>query len=89
MDNADLHLAIDQGGHASRALVFDGAGTLVAQAMRAVSATRPQPERVEQDPEEVVSSVLDAVGEVLDQLGARAASVVNAGLATQRSSLVC
>ena len=89
MHKTDLHLAIDQGGHASRALVFDGAGTLVAQAMRPVAVTHPQPEWVEQDPEEVVSSVLDAVGEVLEQLGARAASVVNAGLATQRSSIVC
>lgn len=85
----DLHLAIDQGGHASRALVFDGAGSLVAQAMRAVGTTRPLPERVEQDPEEVVSSVLGAVAEVLEHLGARAAAVVNAGLATQRSSIVC
>ncbi len=89
MYKSDLHLAIDQGGHASRALVFDGTGVLVAQAMRPVAATRPQPERVEQDPEEMVRSVLQSVTEVLDELGARAASVVNAGLATQRSSVVC
>jgi glycerol kinase len=85
----DLHLAIDQGGHASRALVFDGAGCRVAQAMRPVGVARPQPEWVEQDPEEVVSSVFDVVGAALEQLGTRAAAVVNAGLATQRSSIVC
>lgn len=84
-----LHLAIDQGGHASRALVFDGSGGLLARSMRPVRATRPQPDRLEQDPEEMVSSVLEAITEVLARLGDRAAEVVNAGLATQRSSIVC
>ena len=89
LDKNALHLVIDQGGHASRAMVFDGTGSLVAQAMRPMGATYPQPEWVEQDPEAMVFSVWEAVSEVLTHLGARAASIVNAGLATQRSSIVC
>ena len=84
-----LYLALDQGGHASRALVFDDHGSVVAQAMREVRTMHPASDWVEQDPEELVASIQAAMGEVLHALGTRRDHVVNAGLATQRSSIVC
>lgn len=77
-------LALDQGGHASRALVFDARGDVTARAVVEV-ATRREGERVEQDPEELVASLRRAAGEALDQGNTCHA----AGLATQRSSIVC
>ena len=84
-----LYLALDQGGHASRALVFDVQGVAQARSLREVQVHHPQLDWVEQDPEELVASLLDATREVLHELGARAAQIVSAGLATQRSSIVC
>ena len=84
-----LYLALDQGGHASRALVFDAHGVAQARSLREVQVHHPQADWVEQDPDDLVASLLDATREVLLELGARAAQVVSAGLATQRSSIVC
>jgi len=80
-----LYLALDQGGHASRALVFDAHGVAQARSLREVQVHHPQADWVEQDPEELVASLLDAAREALFELGARATQVVAAGLATPRS----
>lgn len=76
-------LALDQGGHASRALVFDARGRVVARAVEFVG-TRREGDRVEQDPEELVASLENAAARV-----AGAGLPHAAGLATQRSSIVC
>lgn len=80
-----LILALDQGGHASRALLFDAAGQERARAVREVAVHREGDDRVEQDAEELVSSLESAAREVLRS----PAVVTGAGLATQRSSIVC
>jgi glycerol kinase len=88
IDENALTLCLDQGGHASRALVFDASGAVVAAAVHEV-ATRVDDDRVEQDPDEIVRSLVLAVRDVLARLGARAGDVRAAALATQRSSIVC
>lgn len=85
----DLFLAIDQGGHSTRALIYDGHGKLIASGKRPVKSTMPEPDWVEQDPEEMLQSIQGAVMESLDAIGDKAPHIVAAGLATQRSSLVC
>ncbi|HEX9627952.1 MAG TPA: FGGY family carbohydrate kinase [Acidiferrobacterales bacterium] len=84
-----LYLALDQGGHASRALVFDARGRPRARGLREVAVTRPGEDRVEQDPEELVDSLRAAIADAYAGLGADARRVRAAGLATQRSSIVC
>jgi len=84
-----LYLAIDQGGHASRALVFDNTGQQVAQAFREIETYHPAANRVEHDADALLGSVVDVVSDVISQLGSEAASIQSAGLATQRSSMVC
>ena len=84
-----LYLCLDQGGHASRALVFDRRGALQASALREVEVREPRPGWVEQDPEELVASLPAVIANVIASLGARAGQIVNAGIATQRASLVC
>ncbi len=86
---ATLYLCIDQGGHASRALVFDGRGALHASSLREVGVRVSQPARVEQDPEELVASLQDSIVEAVTSLGSRADQIVSTGIATQRSSIVC
>ena len=83
-----LYLALDQGGHASRALLFDGTGQQVAAAHVPV-ATCGQGLRVEHDAEELACSLEVAAADVLESLPARDRSIAAAGLATQRSTIVC
>ncbi|UCH52806.1 MAG: glycerol kinase, partial [Pseudomonadota bacterium] len=84
-----LFLCIDQGGHASRALIIDARGVVCARAERPVTTRQPKPDWVEHDAEELVDSVRAAMEETLRALGPNADRIVAAGLATQRSSIVC
>jgi len=84
-----LYLCLDQGGHASRTLVFVSRGVSVANVVREVGAQRPSPDRVEHDPEELIASLREASTEAVSALGDRADNVAAAGIATQRSSIVC
>jgi glycerol kinase len=84
-----LYLAIDQGTHASRAVVLDRRGRVISQGERAIGLVRPQPDWAEQDGEEMVASIFDAAREALTALGPRARDVAAAGLASQRSSCAC
>jgi glycerol kinase len=86
---APLFLAIDQGTHASRALVFDARGGILGHGEREVALTRPQTDWAEQDAEEIIASVHAAVAQAADALGSRAAQLVAAGLSCQRASAVC
>lgn len=85
-----LYLCLDQGGSSSRALVFDGAGHCLASAQRLVDTERPLSGWVEQNPEAVVASLFDAANAALSQLSAADRQRLHsAGLATQRSSMLC
>ncbi len=88
-NRASLYLCLDQGGHASRALVLDGQGAVLARAAREVATQHPAPNCVEQNPEEVVVSLIEAARAAVAALGPRAAELSTAGLAVQRSSIVC
>src|SRR3970282_2354679 len=84
-----LALAINQGAHASRALVVDEAGRAVARGVREIALAHPRPDRAEQDGEEIVASIFDAVAQALRALGGRKVEISAAGLASQRSHTVC
>jgi glycerol kinase len=83
-----LTLAIDQGTHATRALVFDGRGRMLAHASRPVSLQVRSRKEVEQSPAEILDSLHAVVEEILQQPGIDAARIGSAGLATQRSSVL-
>lgn len=89
LPDRDLYLTLDQGGHASRALVFDASGKIIASNFQPIAVNHPQPDRVEHDPHELITSLRTAISNVITQLGARCTDIIAAGLATQRSSLAC
>ena len=84
-----LFLAIDQGGHASRALVFDIHGKLRAAAQARIATLHVGRNRVEHDPGALLASIQRAFKGVVRQLGSRCVHIQAAGLATQRSTIVC
>lgn len=87
-DNA-LILSLDQGGHSSRAIVFDARGQIVALCRYRLGVSRPRPGWVEQDAEQLQVSLQTVLQELALSLGADAARIQVAGLATQRSNSVC
>ena len=84
-----LFLALDQGGHASRAMVFDINGKLQAAAQAQIETLRPGRGRIEHDPAALLTSITRACRSITRQLGSRLAHIQSAGLATQRSTIVC
>ena len=81
-------LALDQGGHASRALVFDAAGRVLAKAERRIATRHEGKLKVEHSAAAVLRSLQDAAAETLAALP-RGVEVQAAALATQRSSIAC
>ena len=86
---APLYLAIDQGGHSTRAIAVDEQGTLVAAAKDRCTVSQPHPHWVEQDSDGVVASVERALAQLSEALGEQRHAIAAAGLATQRSSIAC
>lgn len=83
-----FYLALDQGGHASRALIFDHEGQLAAREAVPIQTLTHANGHIEHDPEELVASLVRASAGACAQLPAGVRPLA-AGLATQRSSLVC
>ena len=83
----EVLIAIDQGGQSSRAIAFDATGRRLARASTPVDTRRIGADRYEQDPEELVRSIRSALEQVAARLPAGAD--IRAGIATQRSSIVC
>jgi glycerol kinase len=88
MQQDELILAIDQGTHATRAVIFDAQGRQVAMAQQAVDLHVLDNTRVEQAPEQILSSMQQVVGKVLRHPAIDGNRVRHAGLATQRSSVL-
>ena len=82
-----VYVAIDQGGHATRASAYDAAGALEGAAFVSIATQRNALGHVEHDPEEIVASVGTALAELARIVPASRWEA--AGLAVQRSSLVC
>jgi len=80
-------LAIDQGTHASRALVVDRTGRILSAGEEAIGLERPQTDWAEQDAEEVVRSVHAAVRKATQS--GKGELLAAAGLSSQRASCVC
>jgi len=57
----EFYLAIDQGTHASRALLFDESGNQIASKWSKVGLTRRQDGWIEQDALELIDSVFEVV----------------------------
>lgn len=83
-----LYLVLDQGGHASRAFVFDTEGCVIARASENIATQHPQPTWVEHDAETLVASLQSVIHEVVTQLSHQSRGICAAGLATQRASIV-
>lgn len=81
-------LVIDQGTHASRALLFALNGDALYESRCKIALRHHAPHQVEQDTQEILDSIQRVTRKCLDYVSAHGLSVVCAGLATQRSTVV-
>lgn len=81
-------LAIDQGTTNSRAIIFNQAGQLVAQAERSMTQYYPSAGWVEHDPEEMVKNTLDCCKQVLQKAALTIQSIVAIGMSNQRETTI-
>jgi glycerol kinase len=88
LNDSPLYLVLDQGGHASRALVFNGDGEKVCGSEVPIK-TLISGSYIEHDANELVESLREATQQAIEQLGERQVDVISAGLATQRSNMLC
>lgn len=89
MSSDKLYLCLDQGGHASRAFVFDDRGRTVCQSWQPLTPVHSDTDTVEYSAPELLDSLRHCVDEVVTKLGERKPQLVAAGLATQRSNIAC
>jgi glycerol kinase len=80
-----LLLGVDEGTSAVKAILFDAELRPLREARREQPLRHPRPGWVEQDPEDVLRAVVEAVGEVLHEAPA---DVVACGLAHQGESVL-
>lgn len=88
-ESSALYLALDLGGSSGRALLFDAVGREVAAAHCPIGTQRSGDDRVEHDPDELVQALVTAAHDVCASPLVRDRPIAAAGLATQRSTIVC
>ena len=80
--------AIDQGTTSSRFMVFDRAGSVVAQAQAGHRQIYPGPGQVEHDPLEIWSTVQAVMADALELAGLTCRDLVSIGITNQRETTV-
>ncbi len=81
-------LALDQGTTSSRAIIFDGKGSVKAVAQKEFTQIYPQPGWVEHDPMEIWSSQAGVITEVMTKSKLSAAQIAGIGITNQRETTV-
>ena len=84
MSRTKLILALDQGTTNTKAILLDRSGSVRVRASRPLSISFPQPGWVEQDPEALWTSVLEAATECIAAAGD--IEVIGIGISNQRES---
>ncbi|MHC4556098.1 MAG: FGGY-family carbohydrate kinase [Planctomycetota bacterium] len=85
-------LAVDQGTSATKTVVFDSQGRIVAQATEPLKSYFPQPGFVEQDPLEIYQNVLASVkkclNEYLETVSLDLSKIKTCGISNQRETFL-
>lgn len=87
--DSELILALDVGTLSVRAIVYDQTGHLVATAAQPVRLNRMSDIEIEQDPDEILNNLVQAMEDVLSDSAVVGRKITVAGLSSQRSSVVC
>jgi len=81
-------MALDAGTTSNRCILFNQNGGIVSSSQKEFRQYFPQSGWVEQDPEEIWSSMTEAVSEAMKNAGATASDIAAIGIANQRETTI-
>ncbi|GIO23912.1 glycerol kinase GlpK [Oceanobacillus sp. J11TS1] len=81
-------LSIDQGTTSSRAILFNKKGEIIATAQKEFEQHFPKPGWVEHDANEIWTSVLGCIAEILNNTKVEASQIAGIGITNQRETTV-
>lgn len=81
-------IALDQGTTSSRAIVFDTAGQVIAQAQYPFPQIYPRPGWVEHDPMVILETQLHALSEAFERSGLSPTDIAGIGITNQRETTI-
>ncbi|WP_096188095.1 glycerol kinase GlpK [Evansella halocellulosilytica] len=81
-------LSLDQGTTSSRAILFNHDGEIVDVAQKEITQHFPEPGWVEHNPNEIWSSILAVIAEVLNKAEVNANEIASIGITNQRETTV-
>jgi glycerol kinase len=81
-------LSFDQGTTSSRAILFDHAGHIAAQAQKPFTQYYPEPGWVEHDPEEIWQTQLEVAREAIAAAKINPEEIISIGITNQRETVV-
>lgn len=81
-------LALDQGTTNSKAIIFNQEGAIVTRAQKELKQIYPRPGEVEQNPQEIWSTQLEAATEALSNVGLSASNIACIGVSNQRETTI-
>ncbi len=85
----NYHLAIDQGTHASRAILYNQSGNVLAREMQNIALSRRQNNHIEQQADEILQSIIRVQHRLLASLPAKIRKQIRScGIACQRSTVL-
>lgn len=84
-----LYLIIDQGGHASRAFIFNTEGCELARGTSPIEAQVTASGGIEYGADALLQSIQTAIQQAIAPADIHLTAIVAAGMATQRSNVVC
>ncbi len=89
MPNEKFNLVFDQGGHATRAILFDSDSNILKHFECPITTNQSGELVVEHDAQELIASFHKVIGQVYSSLADNFGKIKTVGMATQRSSFVC
>lgn len=81
-------LALDSGSVRVRAVIFNCQGELISYAEKEINMTRPKPDWLEQDPDEIWSKQLEVIDKALQLAGIGIKEVLAVAIANQRETTI-
>ena len=84
--SAQLVLSIDQGTSATKTLLLDSSAKIISRGECSISQSHPANGWIEQDPNEIETSVYQAIQQALE--GYEISDVVVVGISNQRESVL-
>jgi xylulokinase len=81
-------IGVDLGTQATKASLCDERGAVIAEATEESNLIHPEPGAVEQDPEEMLSSVLNTIKAVLEKSGIQPSDVAGVGIDGQMAGIL-